>query len=261
MSTYTPPLGAGARGIYGDGSDGALHVTSGTTQIAKVSYFTTIVVDVGAVLNCNEFLVVATTSIIINGTVDGAGANAVSATGGIGGSDGYGATGGNGAALAAGGAGSSASDLYAGGAGGNGGASTVSVHAGGLSIVPGAFFIPPFRFPLGGLFQTYLTAFGLGGGGGGGDATHAGGGGGGGGGIIYLAAPRIIIAGTATVAGGNGAAKTGGTAGDGGGGGGGVIWLVSDVPALIAGTVTAAGGIKGGASAADGSAGSVVRLG
>lgn len=235
-------------GFYGDGSDGALVVDSGTTQISGYKYYTTVVVSAGATLETGGWGVYATQSITNAGTISQSGDNASGATGGFGGSNGYGTDGGSGVVNAAG-AGPDY-QISIGGLGGDGGASTVAVHPGGVSD---ANLFPAPRQST--RLEQYSNYYGVGGGAGGGSAAHAGGGGGGGGGYIQLQAPLIANTGTIAARGGNGAAGTGGTAGGGGGGGGGVIWLIARAIANT-GTINVTGG-TGGAGAGGAVAGAV----
>lgn len=237
----TGPTGAtGSTGSpfgWGDGSDGALDVTSGTTTLTRDSYYTTLTVRNGATLRTAGFRVFASTSI----TVDGGGVIEHVATAGFAaGSSGAGAVSGT---LAAGAAGASggiitgnagtgltaaiggtggAGGAGSGGAGGTGGTITAPTAAnGGFRNAVGAMLCAAF----GGATWTSLRP-GAGGGSGGGDGT-SGSGGGGGGGAMMLAAPTIQNDGTIRCNGAAGGSASGGNRGGGGGGGGGFLSTIA----------------------------------
>jgi hypothetical protein len=277
--TFAYPTNA----IFGDGSTGALHVTSGTTTLAADAYYTTLTVDVGCTLKTGGFRVFCKTSATVNGSVnaDGmAGGNATTGAVGSGGGNAYssvfygeqgpvGGAGGDGGTNAAGAFGVG----QAGGLGSAGGAGGAATNAGGVAhpvTAPAAYSggVPHDTYVLHNIVSPDGQSIYLGGGGGGGGGASAGtafgGGGGGGAGILALVSP--IITGTGTIsanggAGGNGNG-TAANAGGGGGGGGGYVLVVTYSSTI---TPTANGGSGGtgfgtGATGQNGTNGTVVQL-
>jgi len=272
---------AGGSAWYGNGDDGALHVTSGTTTLVRDMFFTTLLIDAGATLETAGFRVFAETSIVNDGTIvftpgDGtvAGAGGVAPAGSlprsrdgapstIGGSPaGRTAAGGNAMFPGTAGSGGTGGNSNDGIIGGPGQPSTVIVAThGGMSLV----LFGVTWFPLDQNNTTPLSWGGGGGGGGGhstGGGTPIGGGGGSGGGVLVLASPTITGTGVVRSRGGDGGAGSiilAKTSGGGAGGQGGVIALITDsgASAITTDVTGGAGGVAGGAGATAGTAGSV----
>lgn len=274
---------------FGDGSDGDLTVSSGTTAVNAVKYYRNVTITGTAGVRLDAF------SMYVSGTLDlsnapanalfvfpQTGGNAAGATHGsasapgtgelgVGGSGTSGADGATGAGAQAaaptnqspanGGAGG------AGGAGGTAGANTGGASRAGATVSSSMFQRPLLPVPfLRGASLIVGSAGGAGGGAGGGDGTNAGGGGGAGGGCapVCVIRARYINRGTSTAAGavtalggngGNGAVGVAGNAAGGaggGGGGGGYIVIVAGrlLGAQKAGAISAAGG--GGGNAGNG---------
>jgi hypothetical protein len=268
-------------GLIGDGSDGVVALDgsntysfmakSGSTYtLSRDVNLTTLTVNSGVILKTNNFVVMAMSSIINNGSIDNSGGNGGSAgTAGTqsgsgsryinGGSGGAGGTGAGSAGSNGGTSGSSAAGGAI-GAGGAGGASG-SIPGGG----PTAFRVPQVALvgtaAYGG--STRYAGGGAGAGGGGGDGTNSGGGGGGGGGMIALLSPIITNNATITANGGNGGTPTIGNCGGGGGGGGGFIVIFSGPSGYSgSGTITANNGTGGngvgtGSNASSGTVGTI----
>jgi len=220
-------------------------------------------------------VLVASESIVIEGSLLSAGLAASGAAGGGGspGGSGYpawcGLSGATGVAAAAAGASATGVILMAGGQGGNGGASGSNGGGSGSNQLGGggvfgvgdglvwlwgnqhAIFPPDVGTTLN------FAVIGGGGGAGAGDGTYAGGGGGGGGSWIMLLAPSVTIGSTAVldVSGGAGAAGTGGNAGGGGGGGSGLISIHTLDLTIESGAVLTNGPGAGGAGSGTGSSG------
>lgn len=270
--------------IFGDGSDGALSTSSGTTTAGSPFFYSSGTISGTAQLDTGGYL------IRFSGVLDlsnspanaiigksNAGGNASGATAGaLGaalaaaevGSGGAGTAGGTGTTTA--GAQSSAPGAQSPSNGGSGGASgkggTTGGNAGGAAQSGGATSglhlvrDPTWRL-LRGAGLILGGAGGAGGGSGGGDGTSAGGGGGGGGSgaRVCAVAARYLKRGASTTAGcisaigglgGNGAAGVAGNAsggGGGGGGGGGFVFLLVGqfLGASVSNGVAATGG-KGG---------------
>lgn len=232
---------------FGTGADGALHVESGSpVTITADKNYTTVLVDVGAVLTINSGVTMrANTSITNNGMIRSKGApggNASASTGGAGGSSSEG-----------------------GGAGGAGGGPSTS----GASGSPNSFAQPGMGAGTDALAAVSVPGItgigrnggsgGAGGSGGGGGTSAAGGGGEGGGWARYVSP---IITGTGTFdhsggAGGNAFLGTGTSAGGGHGAGGGYIETLTVEEPGGSLTWTKAGGAGGSGvgGGANGSAG------
>lgn len=258
---------------YGDGSDGALSISSGTTTLTRDMYYSSITVTGTAQINPNGKKIYCSGA-CANGGSNGiilppnVGSNGSGQTGGTGaiatasGNMGNGLAGQNGSNGAAGGlggssgvpgtnAGTSSGYGAAGAAGGNGGSGT-----GGTA---GTYTNLPERI----VRHDHLVALaykngGQGGASGGGGSAAAlatgggGGGGGSGGGVIMIFARSFNNTATVGVsarggAGGNGGNAPSGNAtggGGGAGGGGGHIYIVCDVLTAV-GTLTVTGGAGG----------------
>jgi len=221
----------GAPGLFGDGSDGDVTISSNTTLTRDMCY-DDLTAESPAVLTTNGFRIYAQTSVEIesgatvrhNGADGQAGGGAGAAAGSLqGGGDG-------------GGASPESVDASLGGDGGSSGGSGGSANA-----------APADYGGIRGIFQAlsglYLTAednasVGGGAGGAAGDT-----GGGGGGGVILIATPSLTHEGAIEAEGGDGA-------GTGGGGGGGVVLLAYGTK-TGSGTTSVAGG-SGGTGVGDG---------
>lgn len=234
--------------LFGDGSDGAATL-DGTVTVGWASkassvytmtrdiYCTTLVINIGVVLDTAGFRVYCTTSLTVTGTlrrVGGTGGSGSGASGGIAGVTTGGSTAGGGAGAAGANAPSSAGNnatnttdnMGAGGGGGGGsgsagGGTGATVTATGMLLKSAVQFETMFN-----VGNAVVLKGGAGGGGGGsgngGAVNSGGGGGGGGGGVLWASAQTITISGGGLAhadggLGGNGA----GASNDGGGGGGG----------------------------------------
>jgi hypothetical protein len=252
-------------GLYSDGSDGDVTISSGTTTLTRDMSYNTLTISGSGVLNTAGFRVFVKDTLDISA----AGAGAIHCNGAIGNNGGVTGTGGGAAASAqssiinittrnAGGAGGTAAGtagptlgsitlLVSGGmgVGGSGGAGSSGGGGPGSSQVAAATITTSFRRYIhdfigivNGVMNCYTNGRSCSGGGGGGDGTAGGGGGSGGapgnGMAIYA---RRIQRGTNTTAaiiqarggpGGNGGSPAAGNRGGGGGGsggGGGMVYI------------------------------------
>jgi len=254
-------VGAQNAHMYGDGADGALHITTGNTFVlvdtafpfkSRDFAFSSLIIDAGGELWTNGARIYCQTPIVNNGLIDGRedGGNLGDAVTQFGGTQvrgtilfnasgvpngGAGATipgqqGGNGAPNGNG-------PWYApnpvrvagnGGAvapnGGGSGATSAKTGSGNIPNLNSIAMVIPFLFP-------GVAGYNWGAGGGGGDSgpspTDIGGGGGASGTVIQVIAPGIIGTGTIRSRGGNGADGQG-AGGGGGGGTGGLLILITD---------------------------------
>lgn len=269
---------------FGDGYDGALHITSGTTLLTRDMYYTTVLIDSGAVLDPQGCKVFATTSITNNGTISRNGNNgSVGHTNGSGGLAGIlnftslpfatlpvcSQAAGNSFGIGSGGSnGSSVTYVipprifsdhsYAPAHGGNGG-------GGGTSIVSGTASWVRWQQ------HTFISSLyacsipGVGGSGGNGGEVGEGGSGGEGGGCIGLYSPIVINNGAIIAAGGNGgnagsalSLSSNGGGGGGGGGMGGFIQVISSTTPSGSGAWDVSGGSGGNGGSADTAHGGIV---
>jgi hypothetical protein len=247
--------------FFGDGSDGTVTISSGTTTLTRDMYYANLTISGTGQISSQSF------RIFVSGTLDlsNAPANSIqknSTTGGNGGATGTAGTGNagagagslgaaqNGGAGGAGGLGAGATGA-AGGGGQNGGSGGLGAGggagsggagggaSGGTASTPFLLRRPEFHL-LRGATLIGMGSGGRGGGSGGGDGTNNGGGGGGGSGgagCVYITA-RTINRGASTAVSaiqaisgkaGNGGTPTTGNAGGGGGagaGGGGWIYII-----------------------------------
>jgi len=277
--------------FFGDGSDGNVTISSGTTTPTRTMYYKSLTINgTGKLDLSNGFPVFVSEVLDLTSAPAGAittpgisGNNATGATGGTGGGTGatnitprhlYGQNGPNGA-TGVGTAGVAAQVVaYQLGSGGGGGAGGSGASGAGGSASSGASqnVTPPKnsfdqfnRFTSGVLAQVYVSSGGSGASGAG-DGTNSGGGGGGGGGAggcVWINARIINRNGLATAtgairalgggggAGGNAAAGNCGGGGGGGGGAGG--WLLLRYLHLIGTSVTNMLDASGGKGANGGS--------
>jgi hypothetical protein len=270
-------LADAGRGVYGDGSDGIVTITGGTTTLTRDMYYETLTITGTGVLQpaghrvfVRGLLTIAAGGIIRRDgnagsvPVDNVTGGAAGAALGVGSLGGSGAGGAGGNTSTAGSAGANVSN----GVGGNGGVGGASNDTGadaseaggaaGLSGGAGGAGTNGVRdlaaargYIVAGSGTVALLQGGAGGGGGGGGDNGTGGGGGSGGGVLVIFAYQIANAGLISANGGaGGAAFTGPDAisnGGGAGGGGGLIYLVTR--ALTgAGTITVTGGAGGAGS-------------
>lgn len=295
--------GGSGNAIYGNGADGTVTFTTGGTVLGMVSvanvytmvqdiYCINMTVNNGVSIITSGFRIFCSGTLTNNGTIQWAGKDAVTNTGGaslvigniMGGLLGGGAPA-SGTSTVAGTAPASYNSLHItlGGKGGVGGGANGGAAGGTSTNVKTRFRALPEAIQLvvyptndtllstEGTTQNSYAGGGTGGGGGGrttGGTATVGGAGGGGAGLVLIVAKSIDNTnGTISAKGGNGAAASGaGTCvtGGGGGGGGGAIILIYNTLINI-GTTTVAGGTKGaglnGASAAaDGSAGNLIQI-
>lgn len=265
--------GGGLLGDFGDGSDGNVSLSSGTTTLTRTTYYNNLTLSGTASLNPNGWKIYVKGTLNLSGTASivrtpNTGSAGVGQTQGAGAAAmttndmGSGLAGQNGSAGPGGGLGgaSGVAGVAAGAATGYGAAGGASGSSGsGTAGAAGTYTNVPERVVR--HDHVFLgTAFkngGQGGAGGAGGPSQAfgggggGGGGGSGGGVIYIFA-RIFIN-TSSVGivckGGNGGAGGTGTGnanggGGGGGGGGGQIYIITLSPPTI-GTLSVGGGTGG----------------
>lgn len=274
------------RGQFGDGSDGNVTVTGGTTTITRDMFYANLTVTGTGILETNGFRVfvseictVQAGGIVQNPGIAGAGGaiGGGAGTAAVAGSLGGGFIGGAGIDDAPGNAGTNATDSL-GGAGGAGGGTTGVVRAGGAggtAAAPAAadggarHLDARHGYTVGGGNSPAVTNF-RGGAGGGSGASVAGGsfsgGGGGGGGVVCLIAYSLVLEAGAIIrapGGAAGAPQAGAVElGGSGGGGGGLVLLAYRLLSDAGATISAPGGaatngINGGGNGVAGSAGTV----
>lgn len=261
--------------IYGDGSDGALNLLSGTYTLTSDENRSSVNVALGATIITNGYILRCSGLATVAGAIHNNGSDGQNdADGGAGGSGGGAGTVGGGQAGGNGGGNNGTGDTdVAGGSGGDGGLSVTPADAGGSggtgtapAVTAGSlrsFHAAHTGHLIGNGAVTLIAGGGSGGGGGG-----YGGGGGGSAGVCCFFARQLELSGTISADGGDGGdgGFSGGGAGGGGGGGGsgGAVYLITR-EFSGAGTVTAAGGAGGalagtGGIGLDGDDGIVVQL-
>lgn len=242
---------------FGNGSDGFLDISSGTTSITGIKQYTAVAcrgtatiqhVDAGSIqlkILCQGIFALMGTSGVNLDTLGVGGRSGGTGAGGAGFGNGSAPGGGGGGGTNAGGAGGTGvgptnTGTYAGGAGGGAGA------AGSAGVTTTGTVGYAVK-------DSWVPCLGAGGGAGGGDGASNGGNGGDGGGGIFIWAASIAVGSSALLVarGGNGQDGGGANRGAGGGGGGGCILLVYR-SYVNSGTVSVAGG-SGGASGGAGS--------
>jgi hypothetical protein len=115
-------------GWFGDGSDGTVSITTGTTTLTRDQYFDTLSISNGATLKTNGYRVFCKTSITIDGTLDCSGSNGNNGNkGNDNDSPSSPATGGTGATV------NTSPTIFAGAAGGNGGAGGYGLVGAGVA--------------------------------------------------------------------------------------------------------------------------------
>lgn len=272
-------------GLYGDGSDGDVTISGGTTTLSRNMNYRSLTIAADGILAAAGFRVNVQTVLTNNGLIHrngNAGSNGTISAGGLPGSAlpaafyGGGGSGGSGGTAAGSNGGSVTVSL--GGSAGNGGAGSGGAGgSGGTVTAPAAInggtkVIKAYPCNVDGQIVGSMLRFGggAGGGGGGGDSVAGGGGGGGSGGVLIISARRILgtngIFSSDGGAGGNGYSL--GNCGGGGGGGGGLVILLSDNDTLVDApsiTVRANGGNGGlksgtGSNGSSGSSGTVLRM-
>ena len=236
--------------IFGDGSDGAVVISSNTNLSADMNY-TDFTINSGVTLYTKGYIISCTGTLTVNGTIDHSGNDAGSdgakgaaladATLGGGGEGGYGGTPADGGDGVAGfGGPGAAGGIGRNSASGNGGAVTLALFPNILGVH--------------GFWDSPGTYRGGGGGGAGGYGSSGsevrGGGGGGGAGVLMIFAKIIIISSTGTIQANGGIGGDGGTAssqwGTGGGGGGGGGYIIMFYTTYTNnGSVVVNGGIGG----------------
>ena len=226
--------------FFGDGSEGALSVTSGTTLVGE-HWYTTVSVSSGAAVqaaNPNTPLIIrATVSCTIGGTV-GNNSTSVHPSEGNPANGDFGGTGGGGGGGTSAGVAGFANQLAGSPAtilpGGTAGAASNGAGGTGMSPIAGIvqlFKDQGFAWPLGGSS--------------GGDGYGSPGSGGNGGGVVVLVCPVITVTGAIHVSGAAGANVTSSGKGGGGGGGGGIIILAGFNVTTTGATLDVAGGAGG----------------
>jgi hypothetical protein len=265
------PVGFGSAITWGDGADGDVTITAGTSSLARDMYYNSLTVQSGGLLKPAGFriFVKTFTQVDSGGSINDNGNDAgvppaiggalsaigwmqlASGGGGLGrNSTGVGSAGAsvtnaittNGTAFARGGAGGSATSPSS--VGGTGGPASLG------TTIPGQRLFTIFQ-----TFRGYLGAIfngTTGGGGGGVDITFGGtgtsGGGGGAGRGVWIASKTIILNGTISANGGNGANAVGtglARVGGGGGGAGGMVVIQTTTPEASLTNVTVNGGAAG----------------
>lgn len=243
----------GALGIYGDGSDGDVTITSkgGEISLSRDMYYQNLTMGSGGVLNTNGFRVFVRDTLTMSSTghihrdgnagesngdnpaTQAAGTTQACAPGGFGGwsalaSDGNGQSAGGISPGGMGGGGEQGGDGNAAWLPGDGGVSTNQAVA-GLQTIP-SYYIGITR----GTAVINITVKIGGGGGGGGAASDADDSvapsGGNGGGVVIVCARTLDITSGALISarGGAGGDSSGNDTGGGGGGGGGCVLLITD---------------------------------
>lgn len=245
---------AGGLAVFGDGSDGDVTISGGTTTLSREMCYNNLTITGTGILDMNGWpvRVKGTLTIQASGRMHCDGYAASGSTGGLARPDNYlgGSTAGsNGSASNASGA-SSITNSAGGGAGGNGGSGSGGAYFGGsggtrslLSSIYGSYRAAPIAL------QQYcysgtsaLMRGGTGGGGGAGNGGEKGGGGGSGGGRALVCAKTLTILGTLSCNGSNGVNATNTNTGGGGGGGGGSMTVCYQ---SLTGTPTCTGGAAG----------------
>jgi hypothetical protein len=283
----TGPTGPGASGgraidWYGNGADGPL-VVAGTTTLDRDMFWTTLVINPGAILETAGYRVFANVSIVNDGTIqfepgdaDNAGNGGFaphgslpkSRNGAFAGGQQAGVLGFPGNAMFPGTSGNGGAGGFT-TFGGGGGPTTVSTiidpHLGGMDLVLFGVTWFPLSPTIASISPNAASlSWGASGGGGaqgGVGVGEEGAGGGSGGGIIVLSSPTITGSGVVRARGG-----FGGSAGGGGGGGGqgGVIALITDngaspIATDVPGGMGGPAGFTPGATAGDPGSAGVVR--
>lgn len=260
--TFALPGSSGAslsvNGIYGDGSDSNVSIST-TVTLTKDMYYDTLTVTGTGVLKTANFRVNCKTACNVNasGVISNNGNNAAGAVAGTAGAAGTLPTNPAGAAggIGVGGSSSGSPSNALGGKGGTGGTGgAAGSNAGGTA---GTAFGPTAstgqavrqlpQAALGlsiGAGATLGLSPGTGGSGAGGDASASGGGGGASGGVLIINAPSVNNQGSIQANGGAGANGVAGITGGGGGGGGGVV-VINSSSALVGNAPTATGGAGG----------------
>lgn len=260
--------------LFGDGSDGDATI-SGTTTLAKDTYYDHLTVQNGGILKTGGFRVLCKTSCTVDagGVISNDGGDASTSTAGgaaPSGSVGGGTAGKNGVTASNGSNGTGASNAI-GGSGGAGGGDGIPVFSGGTggTATPAAASTGGIRdlwFVLGGRYLTSTQANGgCGGSSGGAAASSTSGASGGGGGVVLLLAKSLVLNGTIRAIGGAGGNATGATNAGGGGGGGGGAILVAYNSKTGSGSFSVAGGSPGtgigsGLPGSSGSSGTLIEL-
>jgi hypothetical protein len=256
--------------LFGDGSDGDVTVSSGTTTLTRTTFYRNLTVSGTGILETAGYRVFIQNALVISGTgiIRNSGSDGVNTgASGAGGAAGYFRGGGAGgsAGFGAGNPGTSFTTGPCGG--GSGGAGETGSAAGGAAgtVTAGELHyrhngyqaaVSPFTINTSTGAVTILA--GGAGGGGGGNSSGQAGGGGGGGGVVAIYAPSITVGSGCFIRANGGAGGTNANA-DGGGGGGGCVLLVY-VDYSNSGTVQASGGGAGGSGASAGSAGNVITV-
>ena len=238
---------------FGNGSNGALHVTADSSIIGGEYQFTSFNIPAGvtlSVIGSNPLQIRCTGSVSISGILQANGGNGNDGITYISGGNGGigvagGGNGGNGSFSSGSGPINGTDGSYTGaggmGAGWSGGGGAGHANSGASSGGVGGFGGPNFG-------ANTLPGFepGAGGGGGSGGYDCGAGGGGAGGGYISIFAPDVTIGATGMVSckGGNGGSDGTGNCGGGGAGSGGAIWI-SGQNVIISGSINVSGGIGG----------------
>jgi len=223
-------------GMFGSGTDGDV-IINGTRSLTKTMNYNNLTISSKATLNTNGFAIYVRNQLILDGTVQNHGHDAIGSVGGSGAISnclGGGTLGGDGTSQWYGGNGGGISADGNGNVGGVGGSygPYLGGQPGPISPIPnfegGPYIMSIYPYvALGRTTYGDMIHGGTGGGGGGAGEGSIGGGGGGGAGLICISARNITGSGLISVRGGNGSKGSGSDAGGGAGGGAGVVGIVS----------------------------------
>lgn len=223
-------------GIYGDGHDGHVVISSETVLTSEL-YCMSLFVSASQILRTNGRRIFVRGQCVISGTLDNSGHDAAhniqaGALCGLGGGDGGTAQ----AGLRNG------ESVYGGISGVNarGGGGYLAGEPGYYNVGGGDYTVRSLPFALSTIVDGIASV--PGGGGGGASASTTGGGGGGGVILLVAASIKIATSGSIKAVGGNGAGDYPGGSGSGGGG---LIILVSQSPVQNDGTINVSPGIEG----------------
>ena len=240
------PLGMGLPNLFGDGTDGDVILTSGTTQLDpyQIKQYRNLQINNGAILGCNAspavMIIFVSQNMLVSGVLTVAHQGAAGGAGGVGGVGSPGTSNANGYCGAGGDGGAAAAGFGA----GIGGSTIASHGAPGNAITEKD--VAEFRL-LPSKRENFILSWGAGGGGGGSATDNGGNGGQGGGGIVIFAQGLVVdTTGIITASAENGHPEvgSGADAGGGGGGGGGFIYIVTKSYSNQ-GSITASGGTGG----------------
>ena len=263
-------VSAGGLGWYGDGSDGDVTISGGTTTLSREMVYNNLTVTSTGVLDMNGWpiRVLGTLTVQASGRVHCDGYAGSGSTGGAARPDNYlgGSTAGSNGSSTNAFTASPITNSAGGGAGGTGGSGFGGAYHGGgggtrslLAAGYGAYRSFPLAIQQyaynGATLGTALLRGGTGGGGGAGNGGSTGGGGGGGGGRAIIFAYNVVNNGTISCNGAAGVYSLGLNTGGGGGGGGGSITVAYRTYSGSDPTASGGAGGTGSGNGTDGAAG------